>query len=95
MPVPIPLATSSTEAPKSTALDVANQPPPTVPVPAPPTAHAVLDPEEVRLLNQAHVAYSGGDIAGTLAALNAYDAQFPEGQLKKDAQALRRRAQPR
>ncbi len=83
------------QAPTSTVLDVADLPFVTSLVPATPTAHATLDPEEVRMINQAHVAYTGGDLAGTIAALNAYDAQFPEGQFKTDAQALRRRAQPR
>ncbi len=92
MPVPIPIATSSTQAPTSTVLDVADLPFVTSLVPATPTVHVKLDPEEVRMINQAHVAYTGGDLAGTIAALNAYDAQFPEGQFRTDSHALRRRA---
>ena len=95
IPVPIPAAVSSTQASTSPVLNVADLPFVTSLVPATPTAQARLDPEEVRMINQAHVAYTGGDLAGTIAALNAYDAQFPEGQFKTDAQALRWRAQPR
>jgi RNA polymerase sigma-70 factor (ECF subfamily) len=95
MPVPIPIAMGSTQTPRSTALNVADLPLVTSLVPATPMALARLDPEEARMINQAHVAYTGGDIAGTIAALNAYDAQFPEGQFKTDAEALRKRAQSR
>jgi RNA polymerase sigma-70 factor (ECF subfamily) len=94
MPVPFPMATSSAHASTSTALNVADLPFVTSLVPATPTAQAGLDPEEVRMINQAHVAFTGGDIAGTIGALNAYEAQFPEGQLKKDAETLRTRVQP-
>jgi RNA polymerase sigma-70 factor (ECF subfamily) len=93
MPVPIPIAMSSTRTPTSTVLNVADLPFVTSLVPATPTVQAGLDPEEVRMINQAHVAYTGGDISGTMTALNAYDAQFPAGQFKTDADALRRRAQ--
>ena len=94
MPVPIPMATSSTQAATSTVLNVADLPFVTSLPPATPTVHVKLDPEEVRMINQAHVAYTGGDLAGTIAALDAYDAQFPEGQFRTDSHALRRRAQP-
>jgi len=94
-PVPIPIVVRSIQAPTSTPLNVADLPFVTSLVPTTPTAHVRPDPEEVRLINQAHVAYTGNDIAGTIAALNAYDVQFPEGQFKKDAQALRKHALPR
>ncbi|MEO5729118.1 MAG: sigma-70 family RNA polymerase sigma factor, partial [Byssovorax sp.] len=94
MPAPVPIATNSTQAATSTVLDVADLPFVTSLVPATPTVHVKLDPEEVRMINQAHVAYTGGDLAGTIAALDAYDAQFPEGQFRTDSHALRRRAQP-
>jgi RNA polymerase sigma-70 factor (ECF subfamily) len=95
IPVPLPIATSSSQTPTSTVINVADLPFVTSLVPTTPPAQTLLDPEEVRMINQAHVAYTGGDLAGTIAALNAYDAQFPEGQFKTDAQALRKRAQPR
>jgi RNA polymerase sigma-70 factor (ECF subfamily) len=95
IPVPVSIAASTTQARPSTVLDVADLPFVTSLVPATPTAQAVLDPDEVRIINQAHVAYSQGDIAGTIVALNAYDAQFPAGQFHKDAQELRSRADQR
>jgi RNA polymerase sigma-70 factor (ECF subfamily) len=95
MPVPIPILTSSTQTPTSTVLNVADLPFVTSLASAAPPEQVLLDPEEVRMINQAHVALTGGDLAGTIAALNAYDTTFPEGQFKKDAQALRKRARPR
>ena len=94
MPIPIPIATSSTQAPTTTVLNVADLPFVTSLVAATPPAHAKFDPEEVRMITVAHVAYTGGDLADTIAALNAYDAQYPEGQFKTDARALRAQAQP-
>jgi hypothetical protein len=63
-------------------------------VAATPPAHAKFDPEEVRMITVAHVAYTGGDLADTIAALNAYDALYPEGQFKMDSRALRAQALP-
>ena len=95
MPVPILIPTSSTQTPASTVLNVADLPFVTSLVSATPSAQVLLNPEEVRMINQAHIALTGGDLAGTIAALNTYDATFPEGQFKMDAQALRKRARPR
>jgi hypothetical protein len=96
---PLSVATSSPQAPalppSSTVIDIHDLPfadPLTPPVAS--AAEATLVPEEeARLIRQAHSAYTGGDVAAAMAALNAYDLQFPAGQLKKDAQALRKRAQ--
>jgi hypothetical protein len=99
MPIPVPIAPSSTQAPTTqapttTVLNVADLPFVTSLVAATPPAHAKFDPEEVRMITVAHVAYTGGDLADTIAALNAYDALYPEGQFKMDARALRAQAQP-
>ena len=61
-----------------------------------PSAGTPINPEEIRLIRQAHVALTAGDRPGAIAVLKAYDAQFPEGRLRKDAQSLwpRVRQQP-
>ena len=99
MPIPIPIAsrstqTSTTQATMTTVLNVADLPFVTSLVGATPPEHAKFDPEEVRMITVAHVAYTSGDLAETIAALNAYNAQYPEGQFKMDARALLTQAQP-
>ena len=53
------------------------------------TASAGIDPKEARLIRQAQAAYAAGKTQETIAALNAYDTQFPAGHLRNDAHALR------
>jgi RNA polymerase sigma-70 factor, ECF subfamily len=53
------------------------------------TAAAAIDPREARLIRQAQAAYAAGKILEMIAALNAYEAQFPAGQLRNDARVLR------
>jgi hypothetical protein len=95
IPVPLPIATSANQARPSTVLNVADLPFVTSLASATPSAPVVLNPDEVRLINQAHVAYSQGDIAGTIVALNAYDTLFPAGQFQTDAHELRSRVDQR
>jgi hypothetical protein len=63
---------------------------------ATPSAGTPVNPEELRLLRQAHVALTAGNVPEAITVLRAYDAQFPEGGLRNDAQSLwtRVRRQP-
>lgn len=87
IPGPIVIVTSPSPAPvDAPSAEVRGEPAPTR---ATPTATATIDPREARLIRQAQAAYAAGKIQGMIDALNAYDAQFPMGQLKNDARALR------
>ena len=87
IPGPVVIVTSpSTATVEAPALDVRSEPGPTR---ATPTASAKTDPSEARLIRQAQAAYTAGKIQETIDALNAYEAQFPTGQLRDDARALR------
>ncbi len=87
MPVPILVATSATSAtgPSPSVIDAPDAAPS---APAAPSASTPVDAEELRLIRQAHVALTAGDLSETIVVLKAYDRQFPAGRLRIDSESL-------
>ena len=87
LPVPVVRMTNPSAAPvEAPSADGQGE---TASTGAAPTAAAAIDPREARLIRQAQAAYAAGKTQETIAALNAYEAQFPAGHLRNDARALR------
>ena len=90
LPVPFRITTGSTSSPVplSTAIEALDSASAASTPSATPRAGTPINPEEIRLIRRAHVALTAGDLPGAIAVLKAYDAQFPEGRLRNDAQSM-------
>lgn len=87
LPGPVVLMTSPSAAPVEAPS--ADGPGETASTGATPTASEGIDPREARLIRQAQAAYAAGKTQEMIAALDAYEVQFPAGHLRTDARALR------